>query len=151
MQSDNNTNNNEWITVTRKSKHKKTPFSQNTEVSTPYNQGHDYLSLHQDWNDITLSKKNVSTKNKVHFTPNTNAIYLNNLDNQTDAFKLKHVDKALSKKIIDYRKVNNLTQVQLAHKLNLKLDIISSYENGSAIPNDLILNKFHRLLNKQSK
>ena len=45
---------------------------------------------------------------------------------------------SFGKKLKSYRKINNLTQEELAKKLNTTKQIISKYENEQRIPNLLI-------------
>jgi ribosome-binding protein aMBF1 (putative translation factor) len=49
-------------------------------------------------------------------------------------------------KIKEYRIKNNLTQLDLALKLNLQVNIINDYENGIGIKNKVIINKIDNLL-----
>lgn len=53
----------------------------------------------------------------------------------------------LAKIIKKYRKDNNLTQQQLAEKLNISRSVLSYYENTNAEPNLYFLYNFSRLLN----
>lgn len=153
-----NTNNNsdDWTVVSHKKSNSK-PKSPSPNTSNHLQNISN--NPDQDWNNVVFHKNPSPKTNKSSYSssvstkkkPSNHVIFLNNLDNQTDAFKLKKVNKSLSQKIINYRLSNNLTQIQLANKLNLKVDIIKSYENASAIPDDTTLNKFNRLLSQQPK
>jgi ribosome-binding protein aMBF1 (putative translation factor) len=50
-------------------------------------------------------------------------------------------------KIKEYRIKNNLTQLDLALKLNLQVNIINDYENGIGIKNKIIIAKFNEIFN----
>jgi ribosome-binding protein aMBF1 (putative translation factor) len=50
-------------------------------------------------------------------------------------------------KIKEFRKKNNLSQLDLAIKLNIQVNIINDYENGIGIKNNTIIYKLNQLLN----
>ena len=52
----------------------------------------------------------------------------------------------MSKKIAKARCDKKMTQKELAFALSLPFKIIQDYENGTAIPNHLILNKIEKIL-----
>ena len=50
-------------------------------------------------------------------------------------------------KLKDYRMSNNLTQGELAEKLNVKRTTISMWENNNSQPNIIMLKKLATILN----
>ena len=68
------------------------------------------------------------------------------LDEATDAGKHKTVGKETGQKIIKARCEKNLTQKQLAQKINKPVQIITTYENGTAILDNKILSSIKRIL-----
>ena len=59
------------------------------------------------------------------------------------------VDKALSKKIMQARTAKKMSQKDLATRIGVKADIIQTYENGKALPNQAIIGKIERALGCQ--
>ncbi len=59
------------------------------------------------------------------------------------------VDKALSKKIMQARTAKKMSQKDLATRVGVKSDIIQSYENGKAIPNQQVIGKIEKALGCQ--
>ena len=101
---------------------------------------------HQDWNTIYLhldknKKDKKDEKKSLKKGPS------NNLDKtDIDTFKNKKVDKNFSVKIKNARNSKNMTQKELAQKINVKPAIINEYESGKAIPNPKTLNNIKRIL-----
>lgn len=121
-------------------------------ASASYNQGEAYPSFHpahQDWNDVVVRKRRP---HPVKYRgPSDQSRHLNKIDGETENFHHPRVKKSLSQKIQDYRRDHQLTQVQLAQKLNLKVEVVNSYEKGSAISDPQIISRFHRLLNQRER
>jgi DNA-binding transcriptional regulator YiaG len=109
----------------------------------------------QDWNQVTFRggssssnrRAGPTTKEKRPPRGRDEARHLSKIDEETETFHHKRVSKSLSHKIQQYRTANHLTQKQLAQKLNLPVDIVQTYEKGSAIPNTSTINKFNKLIN----
>ena len=53
----------------------------------------------------------------------------------------------LGKKIKEYRKLNNITQQELANKLGISRSTLSYYENGEVEPNIYTLLKLSEIMN----
>ena len=68
------------------------------------------------------------------------------LDEVTDAAKHKNVGKDMGQKIIKARCEKKMTQKQLALKINKPVQIITTYENGTAILDNKILSSIKRIL-----
>jgi putative transcription factor len=68
------------------------------------------------------------------------------LEEATDVFAHKTVDKNLAKAITQARMAKKLTQAQLATAINERPQVIQQYESGAAIPNPSIINKLDRAL-----
>ena len=116
---------------------------------------------HQDWNDVVW-RKNKSSQNTIHNDkdapkPITVEKYRhkNNQKNDTNMRKLEEdnenlaverVSNDMKVEIQKARTAKKLTQKQLANMINEKPDVIQSYENGKAIPNQQVLNKLRRVL-----
>lgn len=94
------------------------------------------MSNWQDWKTITISKKPQQVKHPIIEKPKE-------IDEET---KIEKVSMTLSKQIQQARMKLNLTQKQLAQKINVKPDIVNSYENGKAMPDNNILQKLRKAL-----
>lgn len=104
--------------------------------------------------DVVFHRRGGSPKKtRVHRSTTSTDVsrHLAKIDNDTDVSELKKVRPELSRRIIEYRRVNNLTQVELAQKLNFKEDIVRNYENGSAIHDGPTTSKFYKLLGTFNK
>lgn len=83
--------------------------------------------------------------NKNPVKPNHKKLY----DAATDEDEPKQpkiISKQLSQQIQQKRCEKKLTQKELAQKLNVKVDVIQKYENGTAIIDHVLLNRIKRLL-----
>ena len=115
----------------------------------------------QDWNDVVW-RKNKSSKNSIHNDkdapapitvkkyqqknnnkPTTN---MKKLEEDTENLAVERVSNDIKVEIQKARTAKKLTQKQLATMINERQDVIQSYENGKAIPNQQVLNKLRRAL-----
>jgi putative transcription factor len=63
-----------------------------------------------------------------------------------DSFKIKTVDRSLSKAIAQARNAKKMTQKMLGNQINENPKIIQEYESGKAIPSGQILSKLDKAL-----
>ena len=96
----------------------------------------------QDWKPVTFVKKNTKPINKKK---NTISNIYSKVDN-TEIAIIKKVKLSVSRVISKKRTELKISQKELAIKLNVKPEIIISYENGKAIPNGHLLNKLQKIL-----
>ena len=102
---------------------------------------------HQDWNDVVF-KKSSSKQKQPHFDLTKEQ----KLDNENENLCHNMVGLSLGKQIQQARIAKGYkTQKDLAVVINSKPDIIASYENGKAIPDNNILQKLRRVLKVQLK
>ena len=100
---------------------------------------------HQDWKSIIIRKskpKSVShTITKVS-DPN------HKLDKKIEEGNLEHakITIELRKSIQQGRQSMNITQKQLANKINLPVSVVNDIESGRAIYNHTQINKIKRVL-----
>lgn len=129
--------------------------------------------MDQDWNTVTFTKSTkqkasaamqnqhalaqakatgiVGTERKQGAAENKSAhagtgANLKKLEDSTEEFKHKTVNKNLAQSIVQARLAKKLTQAQLATSINERPQIIQQYESGQAIPNPQILTKLDRAL-----
>lgn len=94
----------------------------------------------QNWENISWNKPSqIISKKKPTITKNK----LNNFD---EIQKIKKVSPKISQQIIQGRNYKKYTRKQLAKLCNLQENIITSYENSTAILNSNILNKIQNIL-----
>jgi len=74
------------------------------------------------------------------------ALNARKLEEDTESFQHRTVDKNLAKAISQARVAKKLTQAQLATAINERPQVIQQYESGDAIPNPAVLNKLDRAL-----
>jgi len=68
------------------------------------------------------------------------------LDAETEELKHKTVDMSVGKAIQKGRQAKEMTQKDLATKINEKPQVVMEYESGKAIPNNQLLAKMERAL-----
>lgn len=116
------------------------------------------INVPQDWTPVILtSKKPVTKQNCSGSTIKHNieerksdeaksaAAKMYALENSEDII-VQTIPLSISQEISKARVAKGLTQKELAQKLNIQPAIITSYENGKAIPDNQILQKIAREL-----
>jgi ribosome-binding protein aMBF1 (putative translation factor) len=108
---------------------------------------------HQDWEQVILKNNNTLPKNipkkivKKEELPKSNINSSVKLNENDEVTKIKYVTKDISQLIINGRIAKKLTRKDLANKLNLKEDIITSIETGKAIYDGNQIAKIKKILN----
>lgn len=103
---------------------------------------------HQDWKQVILNK-NATPVNKSHVLDRSTQEYSNakKMDDETENVKHTQVGSSIGKRIQNARLACGFTsQKALAQAINVKPDVIMSYESGKAIPNNMIMQKLRRVL-----
>jgi ribosome-binding protein aMBF1 (putative translation factor) len=109
--------------------------------------------LHQDWKTIIVNTKKSKSKEENSKESNYKVKKVNienKLDKKIDEGVVKHdkYNSELIKNLKNYRSYNNLTQKQLAQKLNINPKLISDIECNKGIYDHRINNKLKRLFTK---
>ncbi len=116
------------------------------------------LNVPQDWTPVVLSgKKPMSKQNGGANTKysieerksdeaKSAAAKMYALEN-AETVTVQKIPLSISQEISKARMAKNLTQKELAQKLNVQPALITSYENGKAIPDNQMLQKIARELN----
>lgn len=101
---------------------------------------------HQDWHTITYkNQKKLTKEEKIKQQNSSGTKDFKKLDSDEPPVpnKLNHNLKLLIQK---RRQELNLSQKDLANKINVKVNIINDYETGKAIPDKIILRKIKNFL-----
>ncbi len=145
-------NTDDWTTVKYKHKIDRTGGSKAStlEVVSSEDTGSGFKSGYQDWDEFILhgvGNGGGGKKKEVVRSPRASdeAIKLAKLAAEMDPTAQQKVKPALSKKIQTYRQEHKMTRAELAFKMNVKEEVVRDYENGSAIPDGIMLMKFNRL------
>lgn len=104
----------------------------------------------QDWENVVFKKKSKETIAKEKSTRvklSDEAMRLNKIENSDGDEGHKKISATHRQLIQKARLAKKMSQKELAQKLNMDVGTIAQYENGKAIPNRQILNKFSRELN----
>ena len=102
---------------------------------------------HQDWTDVVFKKP---SKNKV--TPHFERSKEQKIETESEELTHKKVGVSLGKQIQNARIAKGFkTQKDLATAINVRPEVINSYECGKAIPDNAIMQKLRRVLNTQLK
>ena len=117
-------------------------------------------NLFSDLNTIVLRNKKAKTKAQSKRDGDTESVKrfggggnkslpqqnMKKLDEDNENTKVKTINKAISKKIIDIRVAKKMKQVDLAKQVNILPSILQKYENGTAIPDMKIILKLEKKL-----
>jgi len=109
---------------------------------------------HQNWTPITLNKKPVTPKNPKQYTiinkvKNDDEIKKAKIENESESFKIEKPKLSFCNDLKKCRIKANLTQQDLAKKINKHVTIIQDLENGKLNPDGQILNNLNKALNVQ--
>ncbi|EDO05107.1 putative multiprotein bridging factor type 1 [Babesia bovis T2Bo] len=132
------------------------------------------MASHQDWTPVVWSKKDncrgpqrkaalndarrtgedISTEKKFlgGLNKSTKAYLPSNaakIDNETEDFRIERVEFHFRQALQKARMAKGLTQQSLARLINEPESTVKEYENGTAIPNGVILQKLTRALGTQ--
>jgi len=92
--------------------------------------------------DVETRQKYAAASNKKSATSQNTA----KLDRETEELHHNTVSLSVGRLIQKGRQQKEMTQKQLATRINEKPQIINEYENGKAIPNNQILGKIERVI-----
>lgn len=99
---------------------------------------------HQDWNPVVFNaSRQNNPKNKGPVLPEE-VIRMKKIEEGT--YVIPKVSVALQQQIRNARSAKGMTQKELAAKINVKSNIINSYESGNIIPDAATLQKISRVL-----
>ncbi|TDL27235.1 hypothetical protein BD410DRAFT_782311 [Rickenella mellea] len=93
---------------------------------------------------VAVEKKTTAGGNKAHVGPDHQRIA--KLDRENEVAPPPKIPPSVGKAISQARLAANITQKELAQKINEKPSLIQDYEAGKAIPNPQILGKLERIL-----
>ena len=97
----------------------------------------------QDWKEVVFKKAPPKPADQVHFQ----GTELSRVEKETDAARHNVVGLSLGKQIQTARIANGFTkQSDLAKAINVRPEVIMSYESGKAIPDPNIMQKLRRVL-----
>ena len=117
--------------------------------------------MFQDWEPKVLVKKYTpADKKQVVISAsrrgetvsvkknNSNPEYqhLKKIENEEETFKHATVSLSLSKQIAQARNNAKMTQKELDQRLNLPANTVKQYEQGSIIPNKVVINNIKKVL-----
>ncbi|XP_065161491.1 endothelial differentiation-related factor 1 homolog [Atheta coriaria] len=91
---------------------------------------------------VDTSQKWGAASNKQHVTTKNTA----KLDRETEELRHEEISFDVGKTIQQGRQAKGMTQKDLATKINEKPQIITDYEAGRGLPNNVILGKIEKVL-----
>jgi ribosome-binding protein aMBF1 (putative translation factor) len=74
--------------------------------------------------------------------------FLQRVDAADEIIPVKTVDPNLAKKLIEARRIKNLTRKQLAHQLSIAEEFIADFETNKKKPSNQVMNKITAFINK---
>jgi putative transcription factor len=99
------------------------------------------MDHNQDTTNIVWRKH--TTEKKVE---NSSGKKIIKLENENEELSHSKISSNVRMEIQKARVAKKMTQKELANKINEKVEVIQSYENGKAIPDNRILQKLRRVL-----
>ena len=106
---------------------------------------------HQDWDPIYIrAKKQIEQKdNKEKNTKKQHFSKINKIEKKIEEGNLKHekISAEFGKLVQQKRIEKNMTQKDLAQKINIPVKIINEIECGKAKHNPQVVSKIKRILN----
>ena len=103
---------------------------------------------HQDWKSVVLNGNKSSAKVAPSPGSPKKVSYNDAIKGDIDeSMQIIKVDKQLSQDILKARLAKGLSQVDLAKQMSLDVNIIKTYENGTATHNGAMVSKFKKFLN----
>ncbi|OWF51494.1 endothelial differentiation-related factor 1-like [Mizuhopecten yessoensis] len=120
-----------------------------TEVRTIGNKWGRQSNTTQAINAAQRQGKSIETTKKYAASQNKQSSAAKNtakLDRETEELHHEHVALSLSRLIQKSRQDKEMTQKELATKINEKPQVINEYESGKAIPNQQVISKLERCL-----
>ncbi|KAI8849332.1 hypothetical protein BC829DRAFT_427551 [Chytridium lagenaria] len=101
------------------------------------------LKSESEINAARRAEEGVANNNGPSYDPGKQA----KLDRETEDFKVERLGLSVGKAIQQGRQAKNLTQKDLATKINEKQTVVNEYESGKAAnPNQQVLQKMERVL-----
>ncbi|GJQ79001.1 putative sequence-specific DNA binding protein [Trypoxylus dichotomus] len=124
----------DWDTVTvlKKRQPKASTMKSEQAVNAARRQGI-AVETQQKWG-AGSNKQHVATKNTAK------------LDRETEELKHERISLDIGRLIQQGRQAKNLSQKDLATKINEKPQVITDYEAGRGIPNNVIIGKIERVI-----
>jgi len=87
--------------------------------------------MYQDWEPVILKKETKDKQTQTH----------------KDEVVVREMTHSIQKAIQQARLACKMSQKELATKLQVQPSIITDYENGKAVPNNLFISKLEKALN----
>ena len=101
----------------------------------------------QDWKEVVLHKPPSKSKSQQASKPHFEVTPQQKFAEETEELHHDTIPRSLANDIQKARMAKYPSQKAFAQALNVKVDIVNSYENGKAIPDNGTLQKMRRLLN----
>lgn len=89
--------------------------------------------MYQDWEPVILKKETKDKTTQTH--------------KNSDEVVVREMTHSIQKAIQQARLACKMSQKELATKLQVQPSIITDYENGKAVPNNLFISKLEKALN----
>ena len=91
--------------------------------------------MYQDWEPVILKKETKDKTTQTH----------------RDEVVIREMTHSIQKAIQQARLACKMSQKELATKLQVQPSIITDYENGKAVPNNLFISKLEKALNTKPR
>lgn len=123
------------------------PTSPVQPASVSFEQGSHYIPFEQKSRSVSNELRLSGSGDQIPYSTKEHRGSKTEKNGESNHQRL--VSKDLSRKIVQYRKNNSMTQQQLAIKLDIKLEVVQDYEKGTAISDKVANSKFHQLISKK--
>ncbi|KAK8792576.1 hypothetical protein WA538_000337 [Blastocystis sp. DL] len=92
---------------------------------------------------VTASKYDAGKNKNAASGP---ALYARKVEEQDEVFTLPKVDLSFRLRLQKARTAKQMSQKDLAVRLNVKASVIQEYESGKVVPNPALISKMERIL-----
>ncbi|KAK8806452.1 hypothetical protein WA538_003550 [Blastocystis sp. DL] len=93
---------------------------------------------------VVTTLKYDAGKNKSDLT--MDHIHLHKVEDEEEVFTVPKVGLSFRLNLQKARQSKNMTQKDLAAKLNVKTSVIQDYESGKVVPNNALISRMERIL-----
>ena len=122
----------------------KTTIGSKRQISTTTKKSSDLNAARRAGAVVSTDKKVAGGVNKAH--QGTDHQRIAKLDRENEVAPPVKVTASVGRAIMDGRAALQLSQKDLAQKINEKPSVLQDYESGRAVPNPQILGKMERIL-----
>ena len=103
--------------------------------------------MDSDWDKKTvIYNKKLIQKNRQQTQKTVYAVKSRQIESNEELYNPPKIGKKISEMIKQARCSKNIKQKELAIRINVPVKTITDYENGNAVPSNMVLGKIEKIL-----